>query len=58
MPPIHLLLTLLFVLAAASLVWWGISRMAVPEPFKTVVLVIVGLVLLYWLWGAFAGHVS
>lgn len=41
-----LVVIIFIVLAAASLVWWGISRMALPEPVKTVVLVIFGLICL------------
>ncbi len=41
---------IIIVLAAASLLWWGISRLALPEPIKTVVLVILGLVMLWFIW--------
>jgi hypothetical protein len=30
-------------LAGFALVWWGIGRLEIPEPVKTVVLVILGL---------------
>lgn len=40
------LILILILLAAFSLVWWGVGRMAVPEPIKTIVLVIMGLVAL------------
>lgn len=49
------------VLAAFALVWWGIQRLAIPEPIKTVVLVILGLVALVMIYNFVAGggmHVS
>lgn len=36
---IHLLLMLLFIGCACALVWWGFSRLAIPEPIKTLLLV-------------------
>ena len=47
---IIVMLEVLFILAAFSLLWWGIGRMAVPEPIKTIVLVVFGLVALWFLW--------
>jgi hypothetical protein len=44
------LVLILILLAAFSLVWWGVSRMAVPEPIKTIVLVIMGLVALVFIY--------
>jgi hypothetical protein len=38
---------LIFILLAAlALIWWGIQRLGIPEPIKTVVLVVLGLVVL------------
>ena len=52
-----LLLSLLFIVAAGALLWWGFSRMPLPEPVKTILLVVVGLVLLlFLLWNAVGGH--
>lgn len=42
-----LVIVVFLVLAGASLLWWGINRLTLPEPFKTVILVIFGLVCLY-----------
>lgn len=53
----NFLIELLFVLAAVAILWWGIARMGVPEPIKTIVLVLVSLVVLFWLYSAFAGGV-
>lgn len=50
------LIILFFGLAAFALVWWGISRLALPEPVKTVVLVMIGLVALWFLYNLFVGH--
>lgn len=33
-------------LAGMALVWWGVGRLTIPEPVKTVVLVIFGLLCL------------
>lgn len=54
-PYVGLVMTLLFICAFFAVVWWGISRMAVPEPAKTIVLVIVALIALFVLWQMFAG---
>lgn len=50
---VTMLVVLLFIVAAFSLLWWGLSRMAIPEPIKTILLVIVGLIMLYVLYSAF-----
>ena len=50
------LITLLFICAAGAILWWGFSRLTLPEPVKTILMVLVGLVLLYALWGVFSGH--
>ena len=52
---ISTLITLFILLAIFALIWWGVNRLALPEPFKTVILVIVGLVGLVWLYHVFAG---
>jgi hypothetical protein len=49
------ILLLLILLAAFSLVWWGVNRMAVPEPIKTIVLVILGLLALLFIYNMVAG---
>lgn len=49
------ILLLLILLAAFSLVWWGVNRMAVPEPIKTIVLVILGLIALLFIYNMIAG---
>ena len=49
------LIGLFILLAVLALIWWGISRLGIPEPIKTVVLVIVGLLALLWLYQTFAG---
>jgi hypothetical protein len=50
------ILLLLILLAAFSLVWWGVNRMAVPEPIKTIVLVILGLLALLFIFNMVSGH--
>ena len=45
----------LILLAAFALIWWGVGRMAVPEPIKTIVLVILGLIALGIIYNAVAG---
>lgn len=46
---------LFILLAILALVWWGVSRLTLPEPVKTVVLVVIGIVALVWLYHTFAG---
>ena len=50
------ILLLLILLAAFSLIWWGVNRMAVPEPIKTIVLVILGLLALLAIYNMVAGN--
>ena len=55
------LVLIFIVLAGFALVWWGVNRFALPEPIKTVVLVIIGLVALVMIYNFVAGggmHVS
>lgn len=49
------LILILILLAAFSLVWWGVGRMAVPEPIKTIVLVILGLLALLFIYNMVLG---
>jgi len=56
MAVIPMLVVLLFVVAAFALIWWGFSRVAIPEPIKTIILVIVGLIMLYVLYSAVVAH--
>ena len=56
MSAIPMLIVLLFVVAAFALIWWGFSRIAIPEPIKTIILVIIGLVMLYVLYSAVSTH--
>ena len=51
------LLQVLIFLAAISLLYWGFSKLTLPEPFKTILLVIIGLILLAFMWNWVAvGH--
>lgn len=49
------LILILVLLAAFALVWWGVSRLTLPEPVKTVILVILGLVALAIIYNSVAG---
>ena len=48
--PITTIVLIFIGLAILALVWWGVSRLTIPEPIKTVVLVIFGLVVLAVIW--------
>jgi hypothetical protein len=50
-----ILLELLFGCAFLALVWWAINRMGVPEPIKTIILVIIGIISLCFLWAITLG---
>lgn len=53
------LILILVMLAAFALVWWGVSRLTLPEPVKTVILVILGLVALAVIYNTVAaGHLT
>lgn len=52
------ILLIFIILAGFSLVWWGISRLAIPEPIKTVVLVILGIIALFMIYNFVAGGMN
>jgi hypothetical protein len=52
---ISAIIWLLVLLAIFSLVWWGVNRLAVPEPVKTIVLVIIGIIGLLYIAKLFLG---
>ena len=47
---ITMLIVVFIVLAGMALLWWGVSRLPLPEPVKTVVLVVLGLVCLIMIY--------
>jgi hypothetical protein len=49
------LILLLIILAAFSLVWWGINALPMPQQLKVIILVILGLIALAFIWNQFAG---
>lgn len=49
------LMLVLIILAAFALVWWGVGRLTLPEPVKTVVLVIMGLLALLFIYQLVVG---
>jgi len=49
------LILILILLAAFALVWWAVGRIAIPEPIKTIVLVILGLIVLAFIYNAVSG---
>ncbi len=51
LPPLFkLVFELLAFCAVLAVVWWGVNRLSVPEPIKTVVLVVMALIGLFVLW--------
>lgn len=49
------LILILVLLASFALIWWGVSRLTLPEPIKTVILVILGLIALALIYNSVAG---
>jgi hypothetical protein len=45
--------TLLFILAAAAILWWAFNSLPLPPVIKTVVAALLALMLLFWLWKSF-----
>lgn len=50
------LILALIILAAFSLVWWGVSQLGLPQPVKVVILVILGLIALAFIYNSIGGH--
>lgn len=49
------LILVLIILAAFSLVWWGVNSLTLPQPVKVVVLVILGLIALLFIYNSIGG---
>jgi hypothetical protein len=49
------LLKLLFVVAGLALLYVGFTRIPIPEPIKTILMVIIGLIILAFLYTMFFG---
>ena len=49
------LILVLILIAAFSLVWWGVSSLALPQPVKVVILVVLGLIALAVIYNFVAG---
>lgn len=55
---VNLVIQLLFVCAFFGIAWWALNRFTVPEPIKTIVLVILALIALFVLWQMFSGGIG
>ena len=49
------MIAVIIILAAFSLLWWGVNALALPQPIKVVILVVLGLIGLAFLYNMFAG---
>lgn len=49
------LILLIIVIAAFSLIWWGVNSLTLPQPVKVVLLVCLGLLALAFIYNAVAG---
>lgn len=51
----HTIILLFFVLAVFALVYWGMTQLPLPPVVRTVVIVLMGLIALYYVWGLIGG---
>lgn len=49
------LVSLLIIVIVAGLVYWIVSLMPLPQPFKQIAMVLCALILLLWVLGLFFG---
>ena len=49
------IILLFFVLAVFALVYWGMTQLPLPPVVRTVIIVLMGLIALYYVWGLI-GH--
>jgi hypothetical protein len=49
------IILLFFMLAVFALVYWGMTQLPLPPVVRTVVIVLMGLIALYYVWGLL-GH--
>lgn len=49
------IITLFILLAVFALVYWGVNALALPQPVKVVIIVIMGLVALVFIYNMFGG---
>ncbi len=52
----ELLITLLVVLAIFAIIWWAITQLALPQPFRIVAVVVMAVVALIVLLQLLPGH--
>jgi hypothetical protein len=50
------LLLVFIILAAFALLWWGVNQLTLPQPFKVVILVVLGMLMLAYIYGLVSGH--
>lgn len=50
-----MILVIFLVLAGMALIWWGVQRLTLPEPIKTVILVVFGLLCLLLIYHFIVG---
>ena len=51
----HTIIVLFFLLAVFALVYWGMTQLPLPPVVRTVIIVLMGLIALYYVYGMFAG---
>lgn len=49
---VSILVTLLIILIVGSVLYWVVSMIPLPQPFKNIAMVIVALILLVWMLNA------
>ena len=52
---LDLLVTLLIVVLICALIWWILSLIPIPEPFKTIVIVIFAIIIVIYLISLLTG---
>ena len=51
-----ILISLLILVIVAGIVYWIVTLLPLPQPFKNIVIVILLLILLLWILGMFTGY--
>lgn len=54
----HILFTLLILVLIAGAVWWILTQMPIPQPFKNAALIILGIICIIYLVGLLSGHAA
>lgn len=55
---ISLLIGLLILALVIGIFWWGMNQIALPQPIRMIIMVLIAIVVLLWLLNGGIGHLN